>query len=125
MTPTMIVLAGAKPVFVDIDPKTYNMCPTHTREVAKQCRKLKAIVPVPPLGAIFSGAAVTTPKSLASPPVKVSAEMVRSARPPLVTVMSCSGPVEFTVQEQHRRSLALPLRPDGAAAAVGAAGMDR
>jgi len=41
-----IARLGATPVFVDIDPKTYNMCPTHTREVAKQCRKLKAIVPV-------------------------------------------------------------------------------
>ncbi|MFO0787319.1 MAG: DegT/DnrJ/EryC1/StrS family aminotransferase [Phycisphaerales bacterium] len=37
---------GARPVFVDIDPKTYNMCPKHTREVARQCKRLKAIMPV-------------------------------------------------------------------------------
>lgn len=41
-----IARLGAKPVFVDIDPKTYNMCPVHTREVAKQCKNLKAIMPV-------------------------------------------------------------------------------
>lgn len=41
-----IARLGATPVFVDIDPKTYNMCPKHTRQVAKQCKQLKAIVPV-------------------------------------------------------------------------------
>jgi dTDP-4-amino-4,6-dideoxygalactose transaminase len=41
-----IARLGARPVFVDIDPKTYNMCPSRTREVARSCSRLKAIMPV-------------------------------------------------------------------------------
>jgi dTDP-4-amino-4,6-dideoxygalactose transaminase len=41
-----IARLNAVPVFADIDPKTYNMCPKHTREVAKKCKRLKAIMPV-------------------------------------------------------------------------------
>lgn len=41
-----IARLGAVPVYVDIDPKTYNMCPKLTREAAKRCKKLAAIVPV-------------------------------------------------------------------------------
>ncbi|MBX3322070.1 MAG: DegT/DnrJ/EryC1/StrS family aminotransferase [Phycisphaeraceae bacterium] len=37
---------GAKPVYVDIDPVTYNMCPKHARAMAKTCTRLKAIMPV-------------------------------------------------------------------------------
>jgi dTDP-4-amino-4,6-dideoxygalactose transaminase len=37
---------GMKPVWVDIDPVTYNMCPALTAEAAKSCKKLKAIMPV-------------------------------------------------------------------------------
>lgn len=41
-----IARLGAKPVFAEIDPVTYNMCPKHTRELAKKCTRLKAIMPV-------------------------------------------------------------------------------
>jgi dTDP-4-amino-4,6-dideoxygalactose transaminase len=37
---------GAVPVFVDIDPVTYNLDPASTRQAARQCRRLKAIIPV-------------------------------------------------------------------------------
>ncbi len=37
---------GAKPVFVDIDPVTYNLDPACVREAASKCTKLKAIMPV-------------------------------------------------------------------------------
>ncbi len=37
---------GLKPVWVDIDPVTYNMCPTLTAEAAKSCTRLRAIMPV-------------------------------------------------------------------------------
>lgn len=37
---------GARPVFADIDPVTYNVDPGHVRELAGRCRKLKAIMPV-------------------------------------------------------------------------------
>ncbi|RMH14559.1 MAG: DegT/DnrJ/EryC1/StrS family aminotransferase, partial [Planctomycetota bacterium] len=41
-----IARLGAKPVFADIDPVTYNLNPDHVREIAKQCTNLKAIMPV-------------------------------------------------------------------------------
>ncbi|UCD75388.1 MAG: DegT/DnrJ/EryC1/StrS family aminotransferase [Phycisphaerales bacterium] len=37
---------GAKPVFADIDPVTYNMDPASVREAASKCKRLKAIMPV-------------------------------------------------------------------------------
>lgn len=37
---------GATPVFVDVDPATYNMSIDHAREVAKKCDRLGAIMPV-------------------------------------------------------------------------------
>ncbi len=37
---------GLKPVWVDIDPVTYNMCPKLTAQAAKHCTKLRAIMPV-------------------------------------------------------------------------------
>ena len=37
---------GAKAVFADIDPVTYQMDVEHTRELASKCTKLKAIMPV-------------------------------------------------------------------------------
>jgi dTDP-4-amino-4,6-dideoxygalactose transaminase len=37
---------GAKPIYAEIDPVTYNMDPDHTRQLAKNCKRLKAIMPV-------------------------------------------------------------------------------
>lgn len=37
---------GCRPVFVDIDPVTYNMDPAAVREAAKRCTRLRAIMPV-------------------------------------------------------------------------------
>jgi len=41
-----IARIGAIPVFADIDPVTYNMCAESTRLAAKNCKRLKAIIPV-------------------------------------------------------------------------------
>ena len=41
-----IARLGVKPVYVDIDPATYNMCPKLTAAAAAKCRRLKAIMPV-------------------------------------------------------------------------------
>jgi dTDP-4-amino-4,6-dideoxygalactose transaminase len=45
-TAGMIALLGAKPVFADIEPVTYNVDPARVRVVAKRCSRLKAIMPV-------------------------------------------------------------------------------
>ncbi|MCZ7647325.1 MAG: DegT/DnrJ/EryC1/StrS family aminotransferase [Planctomycetota bacterium] len=41
-----VVRAGAKPVFADIDPVTYNLDPVSAREAAGRAAKLKALLPV-------------------------------------------------------------------------------
>jgi dTDP-4-amino-4,6-dideoxygalactose transaminase len=41
-----VVRLGARPVFADIDPVTYNVDPRHVRQLAERCTKLKAIMPV-------------------------------------------------------------------------------
>ena len=41
-----IARLGAVPVFVDIDPVTYNMDPHRVRTVAQRCTRLRAIMPV-------------------------------------------------------------------------------
>jgi dTDP-4-amino-4,6-dideoxygalactose transaminase len=38
--------AGARPVFAEIDPVTYNIDPDSVRSVAKKCKRLRAIMPV-------------------------------------------------------------------------------
>ncbi|MDH5481518.1 MAG: DegT/DnrJ/EryC1/StrS family aminotransferase [Candidatus Bathyarchaeota archaeon] len=43
-TAEMVVMAGAKPVFVDIDPKTYNISPNEIEKAIT--KKTKAIIPV-------------------------------------------------------------------------------
>jgi dTDP-4-amino-4,6-dideoxygalactose transaminase len=45
-TASSIVRLGARPVFADIDPVTYNIEPAHVRALADRCTKLKAIMPV-------------------------------------------------------------------------------
>ena len=37
---------GAQPVFVDVDPATYNICPESTRQAFRCHKNIKAIVPV-------------------------------------------------------------------------------
>ena len=37
---------GARPVFVDIDPTTYNICPKSTEEAFGCCKKVKCLMPV-------------------------------------------------------------------------------
>jgi dTDP-4-amino-4,6-dideoxygalactose transaminase len=41
-----ITKVGAKPVYADIDPVTYNLDAEHVRKLARKCKKLKAIMPV-------------------------------------------------------------------------------
>lgn len=41
-----IARLGARPIFVDIDPVTYNICPQDARTIAAECTSLKAIIPV-------------------------------------------------------------------------------
>jgi dTDP-4-amino-4,6-dideoxygalactose transaminase len=45
-TASCIARVGARPVFADIDPVTYNLCPKATEEVLKKTPNVKAIIPV-------------------------------------------------------------------------------
>jgi dTDP-4-amino-4,6-dideoxygalactose transaminase len=45
-TASCVARVGARPVFADIDPATYNLCPKATEEVLKKTPNVKAIVPV-------------------------------------------------------------------------------
>ncbi len=45
-TASCIARVGARPVFADIDPATYNICPASVEEVLKKTKNVKAIIPV-------------------------------------------------------------------------------
>jgi dTDP-4-amino-4,6-dideoxygalactose transaminase len=45
-TASCVSRVGARPVFADIDPATYNLCPRSAEEVLKKTPNVKAIVPV-------------------------------------------------------------------------------
>jgi dTDP-4-amino-4,6-dideoxygalactose transaminase len=45
-TASCISRVGARPVFADIDPVTFNLCPKSTAEVLKKTKNVKAIIPV-------------------------------------------------------------------------------
>lgn len=49
-TAEVVSLAGAKPIFVDVDPTTFNICPKSLRDVIERAKrngeKLRAIIPV-------------------------------------------------------------------------------
>ncbi len=51
---------GARPVFVDIDPATYNLDPTAARAAAARCTRLRAILPVHLYGAAADMDALVT-----------------------------------------------------------------
>lgn len=45
-TASCIARLGARPVFADIDPATYNICPASVEAVIKKTKNVKAIIPV-------------------------------------------------------------------------------
>ena len=45
-TASCIARVGARPVFADIDPATYNICPASVEALIKKTKNVKAIVPV-------------------------------------------------------------------------------
>jgi len=45
-TASAVSRVGARPVFADIDPATYNLDPQAVRSAARTCKRLKAIIPV-------------------------------------------------------------------------------
>src|SRR5215207_6174658 len=45
-TASCISRVGARPVFADIDPATYNLCPKSTADVLRKTKNVKAIIPV-------------------------------------------------------------------------------
>jgi len=72
-----IARLGAKPVYADIDPVTYNMDPEHVRELAKGCKNLKAIMPVHLFGqAVDMDAYVALGKELGVPVIEDAAQAI-------------------------------------------------
>lgn len=51
-TASSLTRMGVRPVFADIDPATYNLCPTSARAAAERCTRLKALLPVHLFGQI-------------------------------------------------------------------------
>jgi dTDP-4-amino-4,6-dideoxygalactose transaminase len=68
---------GAKPVFVDIDPTTYNMDPAAVEAAAARCTRLKAIMPVHLYGqAVDMDAYLCIGKTLGVPIVEDAAQAI-------------------------------------------------
>lgn len=51
-TANVITLCGAEPIFVDINPMTFNMDPDHLERVMRQDSKIKVILPVHTFGGL-------------------------------------------------------------------------
>ncbi len=70
---------GAKPVWVDIDPVTYNCTPTGISEAAAQCTSLKAIMPVHLFGqSLDLDAMLPLAESLGVPLIEDAAQAIGS-----------------------------------------------
>lgn len=68
---------GIVPVYADIDPVTYNMDPEHVRQVAKRCKRLKAIMPVHLFGqAVDMDAFLTLGDALGVPVIEDAAQAI-------------------------------------------------
>ena len=57
-TAGVVARVGAKPVFVDVEPKFWNVCPQRLEEALKKCKRPKAVIGVHLFGAAFDVAAV-------------------------------------------------------------------
>jgi dTDP-4-amino-4,6-dideoxygalactose transaminase len=58
-TANVVVLAGAEPVFVDIEPRTYGMAPGALEQVLRRTPNIRAILPVHVFGAMADIGALT------------------------------------------------------------------
>lgn len=74
-----IARLGARPVFADIDPATYNLDPESARKTARGCKKLKAIMPVHLFGQCAPMAELETlSRELGAPIVEDAAQAIGS-----------------------------------------------
>lgn len=72
-----ITKVGAKPVYAEIDPVTYNIDPDSVRGLAKKCKRLKAIMPVHLFGqAADMDAMMALGKELGVPIVEDAAQAI-------------------------------------------------
>ena len=78
-----VVRLGARPVFVDIDPATYNIDPAKLAEVLNQTANVKAIVPVHLYGQCADMAAIMELGKTHGVPVLEDAAQALGARHPL------------------------------------------
>lgn len=81
-TASCISRVGARPVFADIDPATYNLCPRAAAEVLKNTPGIKAIVPVHLYGCCADMAAfVALGKEYGIPVLEDAAQALGSQHP--------------------------------------------
>ncbi|MEQ1852990.1 MAG: aminotransferase class I/II-fold pyridoxal phosphate-dependent enzyme, partial [Chthoniobacteraceae bacterium] len=74
---------GARPVFVDIDPVTYNIAPSHLESALKTTPNVKAIIPVHLYGCCADMAAIVALGKKHGVPVLEDAAQALGARHPL------------------------------------------
>ena len=82
-TAACVVRLGARPVFVDIDPATYNIDPAKLAEALNQTANVKAIIPVHLYGQCADLAAITELGRTHGVPVLEDAAQALGARHPL------------------------------------------
>ena len=82
-TASCISRVGARPIFADIDPVTYNLCPRSAAEVLKKTPNVKAIVPVHLYGCCADMAAFVELGRTHSIPVLEDAAQALGASHPL------------------------------------------
>jgi dTDP-4-amino-4,6-dideoxygalactose transaminase len=72
-----VARAGAKPIYAEINPTTYNMDPDSVRAIARTCKRLKAIMPVHLFGqAADMDAFMSIGKELGVPIVEDAAQAI-------------------------------------------------
>ncbi len=82
-TASCIARLGARPVFADIDPVTYNICPVEVERLLKETKNVKAIIPVHLYGCCADMAALKVLAEKHGVPILEDAAQALGAQHPL------------------------------------------
>ncbi len=76
-TASCLTRMGIRPVFADIDPASYNLCPVSARAAADRCTRLKALLPVDLFGQVCDmKSMVALAKDLGVPIIEDAAQAI-------------------------------------------------